>query len=225
MSIPGPIPVSAVVTLSGVQVAYGGAVVLEVPALEIQAGEILAVIGPNGAGKSTLLRVIGLLEVPTAGEVRFKGGTGGGSGVLAARRRMATVFQDPLLVDDTVFGNVALGLRFRRVADAEIASRVHAWLGRFGIGALAARPARTLSGGQAQRPAPARGPGPSPSGPPSGRPSTAAFPSWRSSPTARWRSSGSGKAPRLSPPSRPPPPTSSPEEPCDEAGAQISRRV
>ncbi|OGL00890.1 MAG: hypothetical protein A3J45_08775 [Candidatus Rokubacteria bacterium RIFCSPHIGHO2_02_FULL_69_13] len=156
MSIPGPIPVSAVVTLSGVQVAYGGAVVLEVPALEIQAGEILAVIGPNGAGKSTLLRVIGLLEAPTAGEVRFKGGTVGGSGVLAARRRMATVFQDPLLVDDTVFGNVALGLRFRRVADAEIASRVHAWLGRFGIGALAARPARTLSGGEAQRTALAR---------------------------------------------------------------------
>src|SRR3972149_5233236 len=122
MSIPGPIPVSAVVTLSGVQVAYGGAVVLEVPALEIQAGEILAVIGPNGAGKSTLLRVIGLLEGPTAGEVRFKGGTVGGSGVLAARRRMATVFQDPLLVDDTVFGNVALGLRVRRVGGGRIAS-------------------------------------------------------------------------------------------------------
>src|SRR3990172_7732090 len=136
MSIPGPIPVSAVVTLSGVQVAYGGAVVLEVPALEIQAGEILAVIGPNGAGKSTLLRVIGHLEGPTAGEGRFKGGRVGGRGVLAARRRMATVFQDPLLVDDTVFGNVALGLRFRRVADAEIASRVHAWLGRFGVGEL-----------------------------------------------------------------------------------------
>src|SRR3972149_5215335 len=116
MSIPGPIPVSAVVTLSGVQVAYGGAVVLEVPALEVQAGEILAVIGPNGAGKSTLLRVIGLLEDPTAGEVRFKGGTVGGSDVLAARRRMAPVFQDPLPVDDTGFGNVALGLRLRRVA-------------------------------------------------------------------------------------------------------------
>jgi tungstate transport system ATP-binding protein len=147
---------SAVVSLSRVRVAYGGAVVLEIPDLEIRAGEILAVIGPNGAGKSTLLRVIGLLEDPTAGEVRFKGEPVRGSGVLRARRRMATVFQDPLLVDDTVFGNVALGLSFRRVAASEIAPRVHAWLDRFGIGALADRPARTLSGGEAQRAALAR---------------------------------------------------------------------
>ncbi|MBI2553384.1 MAG: ABC transporter ATP-binding protein [Candidatus Rokubacteria bacterium] len=69
---------------------------------------------------------------------------------------MATVFQDPLLVDDTVFENVALGLRFRRMADSEIASRVREWLDRFGIGALADRQARTLSGGEAQRTALAR---------------------------------------------------------------------
>ena len=147
---------SPVVSLSGVRVAYGGAAVLEVPDLAIQAGEILAVIGPNGSGKSTLLRVIGLLEAPTAGQVRFMGDIVGGSGVLEARRRMATVFQDPLLVDGTVFENVALGLRFRHVAASEIAPRVQAWLDRFGIGALVARPARTLSGGEAQRTALAR---------------------------------------------------------------------
>ncbi len=145
-----------IVSLSGVRVAYGGTVVLEIQDLEILPGEILAVIGPNGSGKSTLLRVIGLLEGPAVGEVRFKGETVRGSGVLEARRRMATVFQDPLLVDDTVFGNVALGLRFRGVAAVEIASRVHAWLDRFGIGGLADRPARTVSGGEAQRAALAR---------------------------------------------------------------------
>ncbi|MBI4591796.1 MAG: ABC transporter ATP-binding protein [Candidatus Rokubacteria bacterium] len=147
---------TAVVALSGVRVRYGGAVVLEVPDLEIQAGEILAIIGPNGSGKSTFLRVIGLLETPTQGQVRFKGEAVGASRVLEVRRRMATVFQDPLLVDDTVFENAALGLRFRCVAPAAIGPRVRAWLDRFGIGALAERRARTLSGGEAQRTALAR---------------------------------------------------------------------
>jgi len=147
---------TAVVELSGVRVAYGDAVALDVPRLEVQAGEILAVIGPNGAGKSTLLRVIGLLEAPMRGEVRFRGEAVATSRLLALRREMASVFQDPLLADTTVFENVALGLRFRRVAPAETASRVQAWLDRFGIAALAHRQARTLSGGEAQRTALAR---------------------------------------------------------------------
>ena len=46
---------------------------LNIPTLAVDAGEVLAVIGPNGAGKSTLLRVLGLLETPTAGSVRFQG--------------------------------------------------------------------------------------------------------------------------------------------------------
>lgn len=147
---------SAVVTLSGVRVAYEGAPVLEVPALDIHAGEILAVIGPNGAGKSTLLRIVGLLEVPGAGEVRFKGEAVGTGRLLRARRQMASVFQEALLVDDTVFANVALGLRFRHLSRTETEARVRAWLDRFGIGALAHRQARTLSGGEAQRTALAR---------------------------------------------------------------------
>jgi tungstate transport system ATP-binding protein len=141
----------AVIELSGVRVVYGGAPVLDVPALEVRPGEILAVIGPNGSGKSTLLRVMGLLEAPAAGEVRFKGRTVDRRGLLAARRQMATVFQDPLLVEATLFENVALGLRFRHVAPSEVAARVQAWLDRFGIAPLARRQARTLSGGEAQR--------------------------------------------------------------------------
>ena len=61
-----------VVALRGVQVARAARAVLDVPALAVSAGEVLAVIGPNGAGKSTLLRVLGLLEPPTAGSVRFQ---------------------------------------------------------------------------------------------------------------------------------------------------------
>ncbi len=147
---------SPVIELSGVRVAHGDTVVLQVPQLEVRAGEVLAIIGPNGSGKSTLLRVTGLLETPTAGEVRFRGEAVRKGRSLAARREMASVFQEPLLVDATVFENVALGLRFRRVALSEIAPRVQAWLERFGITPLAHRQARTLSGGEAQRTALAR---------------------------------------------------------------------
>jgi tungstate transport system ATP-binding protein len=146
----------AVVALAGVRVAHDGRTVLDVPALAVREGETLAVIGPNGAGKSTLLRVIGALEAPAAGEVRFRGARVTPRDGLAVRRRMATVFQEPLLTDATVHDNVALGLAFRGVGRAAAVPRVARWLDRFGIGHLASRRARTLSGGEAQRTALAR---------------------------------------------------------------------
>ena len=140
-----------VVELAGVRVTRGGRSVLDVTALDVRQGEILAIIGPNGAGKSTLLRVLGLLEAPDAGQVRFGGDPVTRRGGLRLRRRMASVFQEPLLADTTVRDNVALGLRFRHLEPERIAPRVTRWLARFGIGDLAARRARTLSGGEAQR--------------------------------------------------------------------------
>ncbi len=146
---------ASVVELNDVRVTYGRATVLDVPALAVDEGEILAVIGPNGSGKSTLLRVAGLLERPTRGVVRFRGRPADAGHSLAERRRMATVFQHPLLADMTVAQNVALGLRFRGAAD-EGGARVGRWLERLGIAALGDQRARTLSGGQAQRVALAR---------------------------------------------------------------------
>ncbi len=145
-----------VLALAGVHVAHDQRVVLDIPALAVARGEVLAVIGPNGAGKSTLLRVMGLLEAPTAGEVRFCGAPATLRGGLAVRRRMASVFQEPLLADTTVFDNVALGLRFRGSPHGRTASLVNGWLERFAIARLAHRQARTLSGGEAQRAALAR---------------------------------------------------------------------
>jgi tungstate transport system ATP-binding protein len=145
-----------VVALHGIRVVHGGRAVLEIPELAVDTGEVLAVIGPNGAGKSTLLRVMGLLEAPTAGSVRFQGEHVSLADGLAIRRRMASVFQDPLLTDATVRDNVALGLRFRGVAAERIAPRVTEWLEQLGIAHLAERQARTLSGGEAQRAALAR---------------------------------------------------------------------
>jgi len=138
-------------SLRDVVVRYGATTALDIPSLEIKTGEVLAIVGSNGAGKSTLLRVMAILQAVDRGVVEFTGLASRFRNPLLLRRRIATVFQQPLLVDDSVYGNVALGLRLRGVDKAEIARRVMPWLERLTIGHLAERPARTLSGGEAQR--------------------------------------------------------------------------
>jgi tungstate transport system ATP-binding protein len=146
----------AVLALHDVEVRRSEGFVLDVPALDVRPGEVLAVIGPNGSGKSTLLRVLGLLQAPDRGAVRYQGRVVTPAERLSVRRRMAMVFQTPMLADMTVEANVALGLGFRGVPAGARTPRVRRWLERFGVGALEARPARLLSGGEAQRVALAR---------------------------------------------------------------------
>ncbi len=146
----------SVVAIEAVTVARDGRVVLDAPALAVSPDEVLAVIGPNGAGKSTLLRILGLLETPATGSVRFLGLPVSPARALDVRRRTAAVFQEPLLADATVLDNVGMGLRFRGTPRSEIARRATEWLERLGIAGLARRQARTLSGGEAQRTALAR---------------------------------------------------------------------
>jgi tungstate transport system ATP-binding protein len=134
-------------------IGYGRRTVLDIEQLSLAPGKTLALLGPNGAGKSTLLRVLALLERPAAGRLTLLGEavTDGERRRLDLRRRMATVFQAPLLTDQTVMENVALGLRFRGIHGPRADARVRHWLERLGIGHLAGQRARTLSGGEAQR--------------------------------------------------------------------------
>src|SRR5262249_34981744 len=104
---PGPPRVSeAVLSLVDVRGAYDGAEILGIERLPAMRGEVLAVIGPNGSGKSTLLRLMGCLERPTAGEVRWRGRKLEAGDTLDVRRRIAMVFQQPLLAAMTVADNV-----------------------------------------------------------------------------------------------------------------------
>jgi tungstate transport system ATP-binding protein len=137
--------------LRDVAVYHGEHVALQVAFLEVQRGEVLAIIGPNGAGKSTLLRVMGMLQRPDKGTVLFRGENALNGNSLELRRRIATVFQEPLLLNATVYQNAALGLKLRGISHGEIDRRLGPWLDRLGIAHLAARSARTLSGGEAQR--------------------------------------------------------------------------
>lgn len=137
--------------LRDIRVEREGSLILNVPDLTIHRGEVLVVVGPNGAGKSTLLRVVGLLEEPAAGQVLCDGSVLVASDALSYRRRLAAVFQEPLLLHGSVADNVATGLRLRGVPRREVKSRVERWLQRLGIAELERRSVRTLSGGEAQR--------------------------------------------------------------------------
>jgi tungstate transport system ATP-binding protein len=141
----------ALLTLHDVAVHYGDRVALQRASLEIYAGDILALIGPNGAGKSTLLRVMGMLQRPNNGAVFFRGQNALNGSPLELRRRIATVFQEPLLLNATVYQNAALGLKLRGISQVQIDQRLGPWLQRLDIAHLAACSARTLSGGEAQR--------------------------------------------------------------------------
>jgi tungstate transport system ATP-binding protein len=137
--------------LTDVVVRHGDKVALQIPRLKILPGEVLGVLGPNGAGKTTLLRVMGLLQTPDTGSIQFDGIPVRPVNALAIRRRIAMVFQEPLLLNSSTYQNAALGLKLRGLRGGEIADRLAPWLERLGIASLAARSARTLSGGEAQR--------------------------------------------------------------------------
>lgn len=139
------------IRLEGIGVQKGGREVLAVDELVVRGGEVWALIGPNGAGKSTLLEVMALLEEPDRGMVFYDGQKIDYRRALFWRRKMAVVFQEALLLDTTVFNNVALGLRFRGYPRSIIKDKVEHWLEVFRIGNLVDRPARCLSGGEAQR--------------------------------------------------------------------------
>jgi tungstate transport system ATP-binding protein len=139
----------ALYRLEGVTQRYGGRQVLGVERLEVRVGEVLCLVGPTGAGKSTLLRLLAALEPPAAGRLQFGQHRLDGRGPpLEIRRRLTLVFQRPLLLAGSVRANVEYGLRLR--GRGRGGPQAEALLGRLGLAALAARPARSVSGGEAQ---------------------------------------------------------------------------
>jgi tungstate transport system ATP-binding protein len=135
---------------------YGGRRVLEVEALDIRHGEVLALVGPSGSGKSTLLRLLNFLESPSSGEIEFEGQrfANGMEMPLELRRRVTTVFQRPMLLDRSVWDNVSFGLGLRGQRNNR--QGIQSVLEEVGLTQLARQRARTLSGGEAQRVALAR---------------------------------------------------------------------
>lgn len=143
---------TTILEVKNLEVKKGGTTILHIPSLLIQEGEVLSLIGPNGAGKTTLLQTLSCLLKPFGGEIFFKGEkVNSNHSVFEYRRKLAMVFQEPLLFNTTVYDNVASGLKIRGMNRMNIRRRVTENLGRLGIHHLSQRSARTLSGGEAQR--------------------------------------------------------------------------
>jgi tungstate transport system ATP-binding protein len=135
--------------LDGIGYAAGGATLLSGVSLGIEAGRRLVILGPNGAGKSLLLRLChGLIE-PTEGRRVWADGSG-------RAEAQAMVFQRPVLLRRSVAANLDYPLALKGLPRAERRETVARTLDRFGLAAMADRPARLLSGGEQQRLALAR---------------------------------------------------------------------
>lgn len=146
--------------LTGTTFRHGSQSVLTIPSLKIQRGQITTLLGSNGAGKTTLLNLLALLKRPAEGEVNFDGEAINAhtrdKTLLSLRRRVGLIAQNPLLLRGTVLQNVQRGLQFRGLAKADHVLRAQHALRRVGILSLQDRPARALSGGEAQKVALAR---------------------------------------------------------------------
>ena len=129
--------------------------------LAIDRGEFVAVMGPSGCGKTTLLNLIGLLDVPSQGQVALEG-----QPVTTRRDRelsrlrndkVGFIFQSFHLIPDlTVLDNVQIPLLYRRMTGSERRRQALAALDRVGLSSRVHHFPTQLSGGQQQRVAVAR---------------------------------------------------------------------
>jgi thiamine transport system ATP-binding protein len=147
--------------VSNLTVRYGTFTAVSGVDVEIDDGEVLALLGPSGCGKSTLLRSVAGLEPPAEGEISWDGTDL--AGVPVHRRGFGLVFQDgQLFPHRDVAGNVAFGLRMRRVPVNDRRRRVTELLELVGLAGYERRRVTELSGGEQQRVALARALAPRP---------------------------------------------------------------
>jgi putative ABC transport system ATP-binding protein len=129
--------------------------------LEVEDGEFVAIMGPSGCGKSTLLNILGLLDNPSAGELKFMGEEVSN---YSERKRtnlrkanIGFVFQSFNLIDElNVFENVELPLLYLNKPASERKKRVEEVLERMKMSHRKKHFPQQLSGGQQQRVAIAR---------------------------------------------------------------------
>jgi tungstate transport system ATP-binding protein len=129
----------------------GGRAIIDRVSCEFTPGPRTVILGPNGSGKSVLMRLCHGLLVPTSGHIVWRGSRDDGR-----PRAQAMVFQRPVMLRRSAFGNVTYGLKLAGVPRAERDRRASEVLDAVGLALAAHQPARVLSGGEQQKLALAR---------------------------------------------------------------------
>lgn len=133
----------------------GGFQALNRVTFEVAQGEMAFLTGHSGAGKSTLLRLVALMERPSLGRVLINNhdlSKISNRQIPYLRRDIGMIFQDHrLLMDKTVFDNVALPLYIEGYTQSEARKRVQAALDKVGLGGQERKYPIMLSGGEQQR--------------------------------------------------------------------------
>ncbi len=152
---------AAMLSIHGLARRFGPRPILDALALELAAGEYVAVVGESGAGKSTLLNLIAGLDAPDAGRIVI-----GGEDITRLdedartrlrRAKVGFVFQAfHILPHLTIAQNVELPLVLLGIDAAERRARTGELLTAVGLGDRGESPPRELSGGELQRVAVAR---------------------------------------------------------------------
>lgn len=162
-SFPSPHEASGgpLLSLRGISKSFGAVAALTDVALDVAAGQVVALVGDNGAGKSTLVKVLSGVHQPDAGTVGFGAGIVSIPSPAAAQQLgIATVFQDLALCENlNVVENLFLGREVRalRLDEVTMEVRSRALLGELSAKIPSVRvPVAALSGGQRQTVAIAR---------------------------------------------------------------------
>jgi ABC-type Fe3+/spermidine/putrescine transport system ATPase subunit len=143
------------IVIAGASRSFGNVRAVDKIDLTVEQGEFFTLLGPSGCGKTTLLRMIaGFCELDE-GEIRF--GDRRIDRLPAHVRDIGMVFQNYAVFPNlSVAGNVAYGLKARKVPELEVARRVDEALRLVQLAGYGSRLPHQLSGGQLQRVAIAR---------------------------------------------------------------------
>ena len=140
---------------------YGNLHVVKGVSLKISQGEFVSIVGKSGAGKSTLLHILGTLDKPSSGQVRYNDRevTNLEGKALATFRNneIGFIFQfHHLLPEFTALENVMIPGLIKKSAPAECRSKAHELLNYLGLADRIEHKPSELSGGEQQRVAIAR---------------------------------------------------------------------
>jgi tungstate transport system ATP-binding protein len=137
--------------ISDIHKAYNGKAVLSGSSFIFDRKKTYVLMGHNGSGKSTLFRLCALLEPPDSGEINYFEGDRLLTKDIALKRKITLVLPGVGLFNNSVYNNVAYGLKIRKMPEKEIADNVEYSLNFVGLFEKRKQNALTLSSGEAQR--------------------------------------------------------------------------